>query len=147
LSRNRLTAVVHAAAAGAAATVAILAVRGAPEIANGTGTRGAGGVLGAIALAIAIGSAAAALTSFARIDRVRIPRPGAQLAGIASLAVLIALGAALGPRLAKTGWHEFRHPTAAPSAADPGSRFTELSSDRYFLWRAAFAAFKAKPIT
>ena len=72
LSHNRWTALVHAAAAGAASGFAILAVRGEPQIADATG--GAGGAAVALALlavmAICAGVGFATLTL--GIDRMRV---------------------------------------------------------------------------
>jgi hypothetical protein len=147
LSRNRVTAFVHAGAAAGAATIAILTVRGAPEIANGTGTRGIGGVLAAIALAVAIAAGAALLTFVTGIDRVRSPRIVARSAVVAGAAALVLVGAVLGPRLARSGWHQFRHPIVVQNASDPASRLTHLGGARYFYWRAALDAFDAKPLT
>ncbi len=147
LSRNRLTALVHATAAAGGAVIAILVVRNAPEIANGTGTRGAAGVAVAIAVAIVLASAVALLTSIVDLDRTRLPRRvGRTIAGVVLLALVILAGA-FGPRVASKAWREFRHPVVAQSAANPASRLTQLGGGRYFYWRAAVDAFKAKPVT
>ena len=146
-SRNRLTAFLHTVAAGIAATVAIVVVRGAPEIAKGTGTRGLGGVIVLLALAVAMAAAAAVLTSVVRTDRVRVPATPARVASSVAIAALIVAGAAFGPRLASKAWHQFRRPAAIQSATDPASRLTQLSGSRYYYWRSAVQAFEQKPAT
>src|SRR5205085_8876547 len=110
---------------------------GAPEIANGTGTRGVGGVLAAITLAAALAALAAILTLVTGIDRVRTPRGVARSAAIAGAVALVLMGTLLGPRLASSAWHQFRHPIPAENVSDPASRLTHLGGARYFYWRAA----------
>jgi hypothetical protein len=147
LSRNRLTALLHAAAAAAGAAIAIVAVRHAPEIANGTGTQGAGGVVGAVAVAVAIAAVAAVATSVAGTDRVRLGKSVARSGVATGIAVVALVAAFVGPTVAKKAWHEFRHPALARSVADPAARLTQLGGTRYFYWSAAFGAFKTKPLT
>jgi uncharacterized membrane protein YtjA (UPF0391 family) len=146
-SRNRLTALLHAATAATGAAIAIVAVRHAPEIANGTGTRGAGGVVGALAVAVAIAAVGAVATSVANTDRVRLGKNLARFGLATGIAVVVLFGAIVGPTVAKKAWHEFRHPALAQSMADPAARLTQLGGTRYFYWSAAFGAFKAKPFT
>jgi O-antigen ligase len=146
LSRHRLTAALHCAVAAAASTIAILGVRAAPQIASGTGTRGAGLVLAAIGLAIVIAAAAAVVTSAVGLDRVRLPRRvSGLLVGAVAVAVVI-IGAGFVPSLAGKAWRDFRHP-AVVQTADPASRLTQLGGSRYYYWQAAVGAFKARPLT
>src|SRR5205807_7531478 len=97
LSRNRLTALVHATAAAGASAIAIAAASDAPQIANGSGTNGAGGVLAAALLAVLLAAAAAILTSLTPADRTRIPPTAAHLAAAAGAVTLVLFGAAFGP--------------------------------------------------
>jgi hypothetical protein len=147
LSRHRLTAFVHTAAAAAAAALVILAVRNAPDIANGTGNRGAGGVLAAVALAVALAAAVGLLTSLIGTDHARIPRTVAPLVATAAMVVLVLVGVAFGPRLARNAWRQFRHPAAVHITADPASRLAQLGGTRYFYWKAAIGAYRARPFT
>ncbi|HEY3728958.1 MAG TPA: O-antigen ligase family protein [Solirubrobacteraceae bacterium] len=146
LSRNRLTAFLHAAAAAAAATIAILAVRAAPEIARGTGTRGVGSVFGALVLAVALSGAVGFLTGFAGLDRAHLPRRLVRSLLVAGAAVLAFGAVAFGPRIATKAWRQFRHP-AVVTTTDPTSRLTQFSGTRYDVFKAALNAFTAHPIT
>jgi hypothetical protein len=146
LSRNRLTAFVHAAGGAAAAAIAILAVRGAPEIARGTGTHSTGAVFGALVFAVAISGGIALLTGVAGLDRAHLPVRLARLLVVASAGVLAFAAAAFGPRLATKAWHQFRRPQVV-TTTDPTSRLTQLSGTRYPVWKAAVKAFDAHPIT
>ena len=146
LSRNRLTAALHAVGAAAGAGIAILAVRAAPAIANGTGTRGVAGVLGAIAVGVAVAVAVALGTFLAGIDRARTSRVVGRRLAVTGIALVVIAGAVFGPLLAPKAWHEFRNPVVQ-SNADPASRLTQLGGSRYFYWQAAVDAFRAKPIT
>ena len=145
LTRNRLTALVHLAAAAGGAAIAIGVVRGAPAIANGTGTQGVGRVVAALCLGVALAAATALVTAVVGLDRARVPRRPAWVAAGAAVAALVILGAAFGPRLARKAWREFRHPVVAQSAVNPSARLAQLGGGRYFYWSAAAHAFEAKP--
>ena len=147
LSRHRWTALVHVVVAAGASAIVILVARGAPEIANGTGGHGAGRVLAALLGAVVIAAVAALLTAFVGMERLRLPRTSARIAVGVTLAVLVVIGAALGPRIGRKVWRDFRHPGVTQSAANPASRLTQLGGGRYFYWKAAVDAFKAKPVT
>jgi O-Antigen ligase len=145
LSRSRLTALVHTAVAAAGTALAIVAVRGAPQIAHATGTRGAATVFGALLLAGAACAVTAALSHALGTERWRVPRtvfrPAAALCALA----LLAAGAAFGPRLVKRGWHSFTRTTITASA-DPTARLGSLSSSRYPVWKVTLKAFEAHPL-
>jgi hypothetical protein len=148
LSRNRLTALAHSAIGLGGAGLAILTIRGAPQIAHGTGTGGAARVAGALVIAGGACAAVAVLTRSAGLDSRRVPRRWfrAMLGSVAVVAVLAA--AIFGPHLASRGWHSFtRVPTtAAESGANTTARLTSLSGTRYQVWKAAIKAFEAHPI-
>ena len=144
LSRNRITAAIHAAVAAAATAIAIAAIRGAPQIAQATGTRGAGTVVGALALAMAMCAAAAWLTARLGFDRRRVPRLPARAAAATAVIALVAGGAVFGPHLASRAWRSFKRPPAAQTA-DSTARLANLSSSRYLVWQSAIKAFDAHP--
>jgi cytochrome c-type biogenesis protein CcmH/NrfG len=104
-------------------------------------------VLAAIAVAVVIAAGAALVTFVIGIDRVRFQRTVARSAVMAGAVALVVFGAVLGPRLGGSAWQQFRHPALVERAGDPAARLTHLGGARYFYWRAALDAFKAKPIT
>ncbi len=148
VSRNRATTLIHAVVAAAGATLAILAVRGAPEIAHATGSRGASTVFAALAIAAGLCAGTAVLTgSLLRSDRWRLPRRSVRpLAALGAVALLVP-AAVLGPRLVQHAWHSFSHPntSAAVASADPTARLASLSGTRYPLWKVTLNAFDAHP--
>jgi O-antigen ligase len=145
LSRNRLTAALHALVAGAGTAAAILAVRGAPQIAHATGTAGAGTVFAALLIAAAAGAATAVLTHALEADRWRMPRRLFRpLAGTCAVLVLVA-AAAVGPRLVSKGWHSFTR-TTVTSTTDPTARLASLSGSRYPLWKVTLKAYAKHPL-
>jgi O-antigen ligase len=79
------------------------------------------------------------------VDRLRVPqRIGRRLGTASAIVVIIAAGVS-GPGLGRKAWHSFRHPIVA-TTADPASRLTQLSGNRYHVWRTAVSAFSAHPI-
>jgi hypothetical protein len=147
LSRNRFTALIHVLVAGAATALAILAVRGQPQIANATGSRGAGVVLGALVFAAALCAGAAYLTSMLRVDRWRVPRRAVRpLAAVCAFVILVP-SVIVGPRLLSRAWRSFKHQGAGvANTADPAARMGTLSSSRYLLWKVAIKSFDAHPV-
>jgi Ca2+/Na+ antiporter len=144
-SRSRLSLVIHALVAGAGSAVAILAVRGASQIANGTGSHGAGAVFGALAFAVCLCIAGALVTRAVRIDDRRVPRRAARtVTAIAGTLVLIAAGV-FGPHLASRAWHSFKKPPSVQANAGTTARLTTLSGTRYQVWKQAVKAFQAHP--
>ncbi len=142
LSRNRITALVHAAVAAAGAALVVIAIRDAGEIAHATGTRGAGEVIGALLFGAALGVGTALLTRRTGVDRWRAPtRLRRPLALLAVLALLVP-GAALAPR----AWHSFtRNSNSATPNTNTTARLATLSGTRYPVWKAAFKEFMAHP--
>jgi hypothetical protein len=145
LSRSRLTALVHAAVAAAGTGLAIVVVRGAPQVAHAAGTRGASTVFGALLLAAAACVATAVLTRVLGAERWSVPRAVFRPAAVVCALAVLAAGAALGPGLAKRGWHSFTH-TAITSGADPAARLGSLSGTRYPLWKVTLKGFAAHPL-
>lgn len=142
LSRNRWTAAANAIGAGAASAVAILVTHGEDEIAHATGNAGAGTVV-LVLLASAIGCGVwAAITFWARLDRIRMDERGARvtLAGTAAVALLaaVALHGPLG-----NAWDKFKN-DRAPVNTGP-ERLTSLGGTRYQVWSTAVDAFQGDP--
>lgn len=145
MSRNRGTALIHAAAAAAGTGLAILAIRGAPQIANATGTAGVGPVVGALVFALGLGAVVAVLTAIRRTDDWRLsPRIGRPLGAAAAVMVILAAGV-YGPHLASRAWHSFRNTGVTNAGASNTSRLTNLSGTRYNLWSVALDGFTAHP--
>ncbi len=146
LSRNRLTAAIHALLVAVGTAVTILAIRGAPEIAHATGSAGSAGVIAALLFGAGLCAGGAVATAALRIDRRTLPRPlGRGLAALALVGILLP-AAVFGPRLASRAWHSFTHPVSAQSA-DPTARLMNLSGSRYYVWKSALNAFEAHPAT
>jgi hypothetical protein len=145
LSRNRLTALVHVGAGAAGSTLAIVAVRAAPQIARGTGDRRALLVVCLTAVGMTLAGAVGAATSVWNLDRLRLRRRAARALALAGVAVAVLAAAVVGPNAAPSAWRQFEHP-AAPATADPATRLTGLSGDRYDLWRSALDAFRVEPL-
>lgn len=146
LSRNRITTAAHAVVAALATAVAIAAIRHYPQIADGTGTRGAGTVAGVLVLGAAACAAAALLTARVGVDRRRVPRPVVRTATAAAVVVLVVGGVGAGPRLLNRAWSSFKAPPAAQTAANPTARLSNLSGSRYEVWWAAIRSFDAHPM-
>jgi tetratricopeptide (TPR) repeat protein len=142
-SRGRWTAAANALVAGAGSGVAILAVRGHPEIDNATGGAGGGAVLLVlIAVGIACG-VAAVVTRRAGLDRVRMEASMARVAvGAAVVGTLILAVALHGPL--GNAWDDFKN--EKPPTASGTGRLSSLGSSRYDAWTVAMDAFQAHPV-
>ncbi len=147
-SRNRLTTFLHALVAGAAAGFAVLAVRGAPQIAHASGTNGRSGVLAALIFGGAACGMVALLTSVTGLDRRSLPRAAARRVGAVAALALAVVAVGFGPSLAEHAWNSFKNTGTTPAATtNPTARLSNLSGTRYNLWRVAIDGFKAHPIT
>lgn len=146
LSRRRLAVLLNLIGVSLATALEVLVVRGAPVLARGTGTRGAGAVFGAILLAVAISAGTALLTSVPAVARAQLPTRVTRGLLIGGAMVLLVLVASLGPRVGRKAWHQFTHPPVVTSS-NPAARVTQLSGTRYDVWSVALEAFKAHPIT
>jgi len=147
LSRSRLTALVHAAFAAGGTALTIVAVRGAPQIAHATGTRGAGTVMLVLGFAAAGCAAVAVLTHTTRLSERRLPRSWVRVPAIVGGLAVLVVAVAFGPHLASRAWHSFTRAPPAQSAADPTARLASLSGTRYPVWKSALKAFDAHPVT
>lgn len=142
-SRNRWTAAANVIIAGVGSAIAILAVRGHPEIAHASG--GGGGVAVAFTV-ITVGivcGVVAVVTQRAGLDRVRMDLRPARLAGGATLLGVVLIAVALHGPLGDA-WDKFKN--EKPPAVGGTHRFTSLGSSRYDAWTVAIDAFKAHPL-
>jgi hypothetical protein len=145
LSRHRWLAAAHAVVAASGTALIVLAIRGEPAIARGTGS--VGGVTVALVVGLVIGGCvmAALATSRARLERLRMaPRRTRDLLVAAALTALFA-AVAVGPALAKDAWRSFERPTPSLTG-DPAQRLTTLGGTRRALWKAALGAFERHPL-
>ncbi len=143
-SRNRWTCLANGIVAAAAASVAVLAVRGQPEIAHATGGAGGGAVAVVVIAAGLVCAVVAAMTEKTGLDRVRMDTGSARLAlGGGLVGVLLAAVALNGP--IGTAWDEFKNDRPPPGSGGT-VRFTSLGSARYDTWTAAVDAFEAHPL-
>lgn len=145
LSRRRVLAAVHLAAAGLATGAAVLVTRGEPSIARGVDGAGAGTVFLALLGCSAVSAAVAVLAWRARVDeRWRVPRRRARIAAVALLGCLLPAALAAGPSLGPRAWDSFRDSGEQPAASsDPAQRLGSLHGSRYSVWAAAFDAYEA----
>jgi hypothetical protein len=145
-SRNRLTVLAHAAVAAAGGAAAILVASAAPQIARGTGDRGAVTVGAVLVGAMALGFATAWITQPRGVDHWRVPRRAARGAFAASLAAALVAAAIVGPGLISSAWHSFTRTTVVASTADPAGRLLTFGGLRYPVWKSALSAFRAHPL-
>lgn len=145
LSRNRWTLLAQALVAAAASALVVVAVRGEPTIAAGTGGAGGGRVFAWLVVAAAACALVGALAGIAALDRVRVPlRATRRLTalGLVGGAVAIAAGAAtVGP----SAWRSFNQTSAATESSDPAARLTNLNGTRHFVWSVALDTFGDHP--
>ena len=118
LSRNRWTLAAHALVAGTCAAVAIFAIRGRPEIADGTGDAGAIAIL-AVLVGAALGCALGPLlTRVLDADRRWRVSPGTARVGVGALVAICLLAAVtVGRGPLGDAWDDFR-----PDRPDAGRR-------------------------
>lgn len=143
LSLRRWTLVVHAGAAVAASLVCVLAVRGAPEIADATGTAG-GATVGAIVVAAGIALAVvSALTGRLGLDRVALPLRTARIATGALVIAALVFGAVGVASYGDRAWDKFSTVENFSGAADPTGRLTSLNNgSRVAQWNLAIDSWK-----
>ncbi|MDQ3730099.1 MAG: O-antigen ligase family protein [Actinomycetota bacterium] len=142
LSRNRVTAAVHAVVALLATLLVVVVVRGAPEIATATGDGGALRVAGALLVACAAAAGVALWTSRAGLERARMPKRLVRTLTIAGGVGAVAVVLALGSRVDGNSFN-----SADPLAGgDPASRLTSVAGTRDELWGSALAAFASRPL-
>jgi hypothetical protein len=146
LSRNRVTALIHAAVAAAATGLLIAAVRSAHAIEYGTGTAGAGKVLLALLVGIGASAVVALLTGVGHVDRLRVPRQFARVAAIVATVVVVVAAVVSGPHLAHKAWDSFKRAPTAQASTNPTARLTSLSGNRYQLWKVMLTAFDHHPL-
>lgn len=141
LSRNRATVIGHALVALLATVTIVLAIRAAPEIAQGTGDGGVAGVaLVMLAVLAATGGFGAATRR--RLDRVEVPRRVIRVAG-AGVAVTIAI---VGVAVVGGGAGEGLGSADVVARDDPAARLVSAGGNRGELWGSALSAFAERPL-
>jgi O-Antigen ligase len=146
LSRHRWLAVTNAVVAGAGGAAVILAIRGQPEIAQGTGGAGAGTVLTVLVAAIGLCAVTLYIAWSGRLHERRVSPRRARRGLLAALAVVVLTAAVVGPAVAERELDSFQQPESTTLQIDPAQRLTTLSSERRVLWDAALDAFAARPL-
>lgn len=143
-ARHRAVLLVHALVAGATGAVAILVVRGKPEVAHATGTAGRSSILLVLLAAGAVVAAAGALTGRlgARL-RPRAPIGVLRGATAAATVALLVLAIVAGPGLAHRAYRSYRDTGPVAASADPAARLANLSGTRYLLWSSALDAYRS----
>ena len=141
LSPQRWFVAANALIAGVGATAAVLTIRGAPEIARGSGTAGRGSVVLVLALVGLLTVAVALVGPHERLRRVRTPLRAARIALAGSLAAILVVAILAGPR----AWDSFQR-GSEPAGSDPVERLTSLSGTRRLLWTAALDSFTDRPL-
>lgn len=147
LGPRRWTALFHVGLAGFGTALTIAVIRDHAQIANGTGTAGAGAVIATLLIACALCAGGAWVLTVTRIDRARLRRPLARGLGTIAAVIAVLAAAAVGPHLAGRAWHEFRHTKAPAQGANPTQRLTTLAGSRYSLWAVALRTFERQPLT
>src|SRR5437764_1367648 len=151
LDRHTWLVAAHGLVAGVGAAAGILAVRGAPQIAHGSGGAGAGRVIVVLVLAGGLCAGIAWASGTMGGERWRLtPRPARALLASVLVALVVA-GAIAGPSLARKAWHQFKQDPfklgkqASAERSDPATHLSTLSGNRRELWASALAAFNAHP--
>jgi hypothetical protein len=147
VSRHRWTVLIECLIAGVGVALTIVTIRANPEVAHGTGTRGAGAVFAVLVFACALSAISGWGTARLGTDRLRIPKRWLRPLALGCGVVALLVAAAFGPHLVSRAWHEFRNPTLPSAASNPTQRLTTLSGTRYNLWAVALDAFEAHPLT
>lgn len=135
----------HVLLAALATAPVILAVRGRPEIVEGTGDAGAGGLIAILVACCAACALVPFVTAVAGLDRARMGRTPARTAFAAGALALAIAGAVAGPRLADRAWDSFSARNAAAVPDDPAQRLN-LSGNRYNIFASAIDAAEEHPL-
>jgi O-antigen ligase len=147
IGRHRWTAMLQIGCLAFASALAIAVIRDHPEIADGTGTSGAGSVLAALVVGCAVCAVGSWLLTRVHSDDWHLPRQVARGMGASALVIALLALAAVGPHLADRAWKEFRDTTAPAQGINPTQRLTTLSGSRYSLWATALRSFDNQPLT
>jgi len=146
VSRNRVTAAAHALVAIAGGAICILAVVSQPAIADGTSGRGGLVVAIAIAIAAALCGAATERSGVRGLDRRSVELPAPRTMLISGLVVVaVAIGVA-GPSLTARESRAFSDRSSVSNQPDP-ARLVTLDGPRAEIWSSAFRAFESEPLT
>jgi O-Antigen ligase len=141
LSRNRWSLAVHTLVVAAGAGAILSAIRGAPQIANATGSAGGGGIL-FMTIVAGIGAAAVGIiTAHLRLDDRRMPVRSGRTTGLAVTALAALAIAAVG--ITKGGDLKSRFTDVNPDQTG-ASRLTEIGNGpRVSQWRATIDTWEA----
>jgi O-antigen ligase len=146
LSANRWLAALNVLVAAIGSAAVIYAIRAEPDIANATGTTGAG----TVALVTTIVALACVAVSFAvgrtALDQFRLRRRTARAALVTAAVAVLALGLFEGPDLADRVWDSFNRPASEVPTANAAARLTNLSGERRVLWQVALDTFADHPL-
>ena len=143
-ARHRVTTWLHLAVALVTSAAVVVAFRANREIADRTGTDGAGTIaLVVIVSAVAAGAVAATTRP---LDRLRVPSRVSRPALAVGLTAALAAAAFAGPSVASDAWSAFTQ-RSTTDTTDPVARLGTLSGYRYEIFRSALSAFEAHPLT
>jgi O-Antigen ligase len=145
LSRRRWLAAAHVAAAAAGTTLIVLAIRGEPAVARGTGGEGGTKVAIVAGLVIAASPLAALAMSRAGLERLRTPSRHTRTTLAVAAVIALFVGVGIGPALASRAWSSFQRPTPSLTG-DPAERLATLGGTRRAIWGAALGAFEHHPL-
>lgn len=147
LSRNRFTALAHAAIAGGATGIVILVIRDHPEIAEATGGAGGGQVLLSLLLAGLFCVGTVLMTRALGFDKLRVPPDAPRWAVPAFVGTLAVVAAIVGAGPASRAWDEFQSEQSVVSGSDPAARLTSAGGNRHDVWSSALDAYRSEPLT
>jgi hypothetical protein len=147
LSAHRWLAALNVLVAAVGSAAVIFAIRAHSEIANSTGTAGAGSVA-FTSMIVALGCVGVSFAAHAAgLDRFRLPRRTARAVLATGLIALLALGLFAGPSLAERAWDSFNRPSPTVATSDAAERLSNLSGERRVLWEVALDTFRDHPIS
>jgi hypothetical protein len=146
LARSRWETALHAIIAAAGATIAVLAIRAQPEIAEATGDAGGGTVLAAIIAAGVACGLTAYVTSAVEMKRFRMPSVHARRVVQGLAVILLIATAVVGRPLASEAWERFSDDTEGASGAQTAQRLGSLGSERDEIYESGLHAFSSAPL-
>lgn len=146
VAKHRIPMLLVGLVTAAGTTLTILALRERQQIVEGSGSTGAGTVLGLCLAAGLVAAAAVLALALARADaRLRLPRR-VGVPALAALGVVMVLAlAALAPTVVRKAGGSLDTP-GVNSTTNPTARFTSLGGGRLPQFRAAIAIWKDHPI-
>ncbi|MBI4898113.1 MAG: O-antigen ligase family protein [Actinobacteria bacterium] len=149
LGRNHWLTAMLTLAAGTLSAAVVMVARRHESLVQGLSTKGAGGVIAALAVACAA-CAVIAWTAH-RLnagERLRMnPRTGRR-AALAGAVVALVLAVIVVPPAARHAWDDFQQTTfvPTPTQSNPDARLTNLSGNRINVWESAWRAAREHPV-